>query len=111
MAFYDFLACRQPDAAARIFVLVQPLKYFEYLFSLSGGDADSFVVDSEEPFLLLPLGRDMDTGGHIAMGSHAETEYLFSFSNRLGYFKSNISEIEGLIAEVGRLLWSFRQSI
>jgi four helix bundle protein len=48
---------------------------------------------------------------NIAMGSHAETEYLVSFSTRLGYFKSDTSEIEGLIAEVGRLLWSFRQSI
>lgn len=48
----------------------------------------------------------------IALGSHAEMEYLFSFSKRLGYCKSaNAAVIEQLIAEVGRLLWSFRRSL
>jgi len=48
----------------------------------------------------------------IALGSHAEMEYLFSFSKKLGYCKSdNVSIIEDLIAEVGRLLWSFRRSL
>lgn len=48
----------------------------------------------------------------IALGSHAEVEYLFSFSKKLGYCKSdNGAIIEDLIAEVGRLLWSFRRSL
>jgi len=48
---------------------------------------------------------------NIALGSHAETEYLFDFSKRLGYFKSDTSHIESLLAEVGRLLWSFHRSL
>ena len=48
----------------------------------------------------------------IALGSHAEMEYLFSFSKKLGYCKlAHIAVIEDLIAEVGRLLWSFRRSL
>ena len=48
----------------------------------------------------------------IALGSHAEMEYLFSFSKRLGYCKSADTAVtEQLIAEVGRLLWSFRRSL
>jgi four helix bundle protein len=48
----------------------------------------------------------------IALGSHAEMEYPFGFSKKLGYCKSdNIAIIENLIAEVGRLLWSFRRSL
>ena len=48
----------------------------------------------------------------IALGSHAEMEYLYGFSKRLGYCKSdNIGMIEDLIAEVGKLLWSFRRSL
>ena len=47
----------------------------------------------------------------IALGSHAETEYLFDFSKRLGYFKTDISQIENLLAEVGKLLWSFHRSL
>ena len=34
---------------------------------------------------------------NIALGSHAETEYLFDFSKRLGYFKSDTSHIESLL--------------
>ncbi|MBL7032200.1 MAG: four helix bundle protein [Nitrospira sp.] len=48
---------------------------------------------------------------NIAFGSHAETEYLFSFSKRLGYFETEFLSVENLISEVGRLLWSFRRSI
>lgn len=48
---------------------------------------------------------------NIALGSHAETEYLFSFSRKLGYYKSDTSQVENLLAEVGRLLWSFSRSI
>jgi four helix bundle protein len=48
---------------------------------------------------------------NIALGSHAETEYLFSFSRKLGYYKSDMSQIEDLLAEVGRLLWSFSRSL
>jgi four helix bundle protein len=48
---------------------------------------------------------------NISMGSHAETEYLFGFSKRLGYVKSGSEEIEELISSVGRLLWKFRESL
>lgn len=48
---------------------------------------------------------------NIALGSLAETEYLFSFSKRLGYCKSEISYIDGLLEEVGKLLWSFYRSL
>jgi four helix bundle protein len=48
---------------------------------------------------------------NIALGSHAETEYLFSFSRKLGYYKSDTSQVENLLAEVGRLLWSFSRSL
>jgi four helix bundle protein len=47
---------------------------------------------------------------NIALGSLAETEYLFSFSNRLGYVKDNCESIEMLIEEVGRILWGFYRS-
>ncbi|MEW6087242.1 MAG: four helix bundle protein [bacterium] len=48
---------------------------------------------------------------NIALGSLAETEYLLDFSRRLAYIKSDISEVERLIEEVGRLLWSFYKSL
>jgi four helix bundle protein len=48
---------------------------------------------------------------NIALGSHAETEYLFSFSRKLGYYNSDMSQVENLLAEVGRLLWSFSRSL
>ncbi|MCX7794885.1 MAG: four helix bundle protein, partial [Thermodesulfovibrionales bacterium] len=41
---------------------------------------------------------------NIALGSLAETEYLLGFSKRLGYCKTDISQIERLIEEVGKLL-------
>jgi four helix bundle protein len=47
----------------------------------------------------------------IALGSHAETEYLLDFSKRLVYHKSDTGTIEGLISEVGKLLWSFYRSL
>ncbi len=48
---------------------------------------------------------------NIALGSHAETKYLFSFSKRLGYHKEDSSKSEELIAEVGRMLWGFYKSL
>jgi len=48
---------------------------------------------------------------NIAFASHAETEYLFSFSKRLGYCKTEFLSIEDLISEVGKLLWGFRRSL
>lgn len=48
---------------------------------------------------------------NIALGSLAETEYLLDFVNRLGYCKSDVSKIEALISEVGKLLWGFYRSI
>lgn len=48
---------------------------------------------------------------NIALGSLAETEYLLNFSKRLDYVKTDISEVEALVAEVGRLLWSFYRTL
>ena len=48
---------------------------------------------------------------NIARGSLAETEYLFYFSRKLGYQRSESSRTEGLIEEVSKLLWSFSQSL
>lgn len=48
---------------------------------------------------------------NISLGSLAETEYLLDFSKRLGYFKVDTAEIENLLAEVGKLLWSFYRSL
>lgn len=48
---------------------------------------------------------------NIALGSLAETEYLLNFSKRLDYIKTDISDVDALIAEVGRLLWSFYRSL
>ena len=48
---------------------------------------------------------------NIALGSLAETEYLLDFSKRLDYIKTDISEVEALVAEVGRLLWGFYRTL
>jgi four helix bundle protein len=48
---------------------------------------------------------------NIALGSLAETEYLFDFSYRLGYHKKRHNEIKGLVEEVGKLLWGFYRSL
>ncbi len=48
---------------------------------------------------------------NIALGSHAETRYLFDFSKRLGCYKNGSSHIEELIDEVGKLLWSFYRTL
>jgi len=48
---------------------------------------------------------------NIALGSLAETQYLFEFSKRLGYYKSESTDLEKLIDEVGKLLWSFYRSL
>jgi four helix bundle protein len=49
---------------------------------------------------------------NIALGSLAEAEYLLSFADRLGYLTDGkYAQLEKLRAEVGRLLWSFYESI
>jgi len=48
---------------------------------------------------------------NIALGSLAETEYLFNFSRRLGYHQKESVQIESLTEEVGKVLWSFYKSI
>lgn len=48
---------------------------------------------------------------NISLGSLAEAEYLLEFSKRLGYIKTDVSQIEALINEVGKLLWSFYRSL
>jgi len=47
---------------------------------------------------------------NIALGSLAETDYLFNFSKRLGYH-TNSADIENLLEEVGKVLWSFYRSL
>ncbi len=49
---------------------------------------------------------------NIALGSLAETEYLLDFSKKLNYVASdNNMELEELLEEVGKLLWSFYRSL
>ena len=48
---------------------------------------------------------------NIALGSLAETEYLLDFSKRLGYCGGDTMQIDGLIEEVGKLLWGFYRSL
>ncbi|MFZ5997362.1 MAG: four helix bundle protein [Nitrospirota bacterium] len=48
---------------------------------------------------------------NVALGSLAETEYLLEFSKRLGYCVAYNSDIENLIEEVGKVLWSFYRSL
>ncbi len=48
---------------------------------------------------------------NISLGSLAETEYLLNFSKRLGYFKADTTELEDILAEVGKLLWGFYRSL
>lgn len=45
----------------------------------------------------------------IALGSLTEVEYLILFAKKLNYIENNIKEIDGLIAESGKLLWSFQK--
>lgn len=47
----------------------------------------------------------------ISRGSLAETEYLIQFSKEIGYIKDDISDIENLIGEVGKLLWAFQKKL
>ncbi len=49
---------------------------------------------------------------NIAIGSIAETEYLLTFAQRLGYLTAHeYSETETLRSEVGKLLWSFYKTV
>ena len=48
---------------------------------------------------------------NIALGSHAETKYLFTFSRRLGYHNEDSVKSEELIEEVGRMLWGFYRTL
>jgi four helix bundle protein len=47
----------------------------------------------------------------IALGSLAEVEYLLEFSGDMGYIdRASVNEVDGLIEEVGKLLWSIQKS-
>jgi four helix bundle protein len=48
---------------------------------------------------------------NIARASLAETDYLYFFSKRLGYHTQSNPEIEVLLQEVSKLLWSFSRKI
>jgi four helix bundle protein len=48
----------------------------------------------------------------IAIGSLAETEYLLSFAQRLGYLsEKDYCSLEGIRSEVGKLLWKFYKAV
>ena len=47
----------------------------------------------------------------IALGSLAETEYLIEFSQKLGYISGDVSHVEAMIEETGKLLWSFQKAL
>jgi four helix bundle protein len=47
----------------------------------------------------------------IARGSLAETEYLLEFSKELNYVKKGTADIDSLINEVSKLLWSFQKKL
>jgi four helix bundle protein len=53
------------------------------------------------------LGHFLD----IARGSLAETSYLYEFSKRLEYHKQSNPQIEDLLEEVSKLLWSFTRKV
>ncbi len=49
---------------------------------------------------------------NIALGSVAETEYLLSFAQKLGYLtEKEYCRIDALRSEVGKLLWSFYKTV
>jgi four helix bundle protein len=48
---------------------------------------------------------------NIALGSLAETEYLFNFSKKPGYHKSDSDATEKLMDEVGKTLWGFYRTL
>ncbi len=48
---------------------------------------------------------------NISLGSHAETEYLFTFAKKRYLKNRKCSEIESLISEVGKLLWGFYRAL
>jgi four helix bundle protein len=49
---------------------------------------------------------------NIALGSHAETEYLLEFSKKCGYItEDKYMALENLRVQVGSLLWCFYKSL
>ena len=48
---------------------------------------------------------------NISLGSHAETEYLFQFTKKRYLKNKDVTDVECLISEVGRLLWRFYRSL
>jgi len=49
---------------------------------------------------------------NIAIGSLAETEYLLTFAQRLGYLEAkDYEKLSSLRSEVGKLLWKFYQTV
>mgnify|MGYP001766940806 CR=1 FL=1 len=55
--------------------------------------------------------KDLGRFNDISLGSLAETEYLIEFSKKFGYIKTDTVEIEALEADLGKLLWRFKESI
>jgi four helix bundle protein len=47
----------------------------------------------------------------ISLGSLAEVEYLLEISKKVGILKDDCDKLFDLIAETGRLLWSFQKSL
>src|SRR5512139_3320556 len=61
MQFCDPFAGCQANARAGIFAFAQALKHLKYPFSVLHRDTDPIVTNGEYPFLLLKLGRYMNT--------------------------------------------------
>ncbi len=56
--------------------------------------------------------KELARFANIALGSIAETEYLLTFAQKLGYLTAKeYSETETLRSEVGKLLWSFYKTV
>ncbi len=48
---------------------------------------------------------------NISLGSLAETEYLLSFTMRLGYIKKETVQIDKLLEETGKTLWGLYRTL
>ena len=48
---------------------------------------------------------------NISLGSLAETEYLLSFSVKLGYIRNEPDHLYKLIDETGKTLWGFYRTL
>ncbi len=56
--------------------------------------------------------RELSYFINIALGSLAETKYLFYFANRLGFFhNSKYDELNSIAEKLGKKLWRFYEKV